>query len=126
MKIRFKELAKELGLKNHELLKLRKLKLAEDEWGKDEEGSWFTNEGAEKLRLHKEVPLAVPSRVQVRVVRRAPNPHWVYCHFGKDIPLKPVAIRPSMCDRLIGKTIYVNIIKDANGGITYRHETLGK
>jgi hypothetical protein len=125
-KVKFKDLAKELGLKNHELLKLRKQKLSEEEWGKDEEGAWFTAEGADKLRLHKEVPLAVPTRVEMRVIRRAPNPHWVYAYPGKDKPLVPVAIRPSWCDRLIGKPIYVNIIKDAQGGTTYRHEALGK
>jgi hypothetical protein len=125
-KVKFKDLAKELGLKNHQLLKLRKQKLSEDEWGKDEEGAWFTAEGADKLRLYKEVPLAVPTRVEMRVIRRAPNPHWVYAYPGKDKPLVPVAIRPSWCDRLIGKPIYVNIIKDAQGGTTYRHEALGK
>jgi hypothetical protein len=125
-KVKFKDLAKELGLKNHQLLKLRKQKLSEEEWGKDEDGAWFTAEGADKLRLHKEVPLAVPTRVEMRVIRRAPNPHWVYAYPGKDKPLVPVAIRPSWCDRLIGKPIYVNIIKDAQGGTTYRHEALGK
>lgn len=125
-KITFKALAKELGLKNHELIQLRSEKLSEEEWGKDKDGAWFTEEGAEKLRLHKQVPLAVPSRVQMKVIRRAPNPHWVYAYPGKDQPLVPVAIRPSWCDRLVGKPIYVNIIKDAQGGITYRHEALGK
>jgi hypothetical protein len=123
-KVSFKQLAKELGLKNHELIELRAEKLSEEEWGKD--GAWFTEEGADKLRLHKQVPLAVPSRVQMKVIRRAPNPHWVYAYPGKDQPLVPVAIRPSWCDRLVGKPIYVNIIKDAQGGITYRHEALGK
>lgn len=125
-KITFKDMAKELGLKNHELIQLRSEKLSEEEWGKDKDGAWFTEEGAEKLRLHKQVPLAVPSRVQMKVIRRAPNPHWVYAYPGKDQPLVPVAIRPSWCDRLVGKPIYVNIIKDAQGGITYRHEALGK
>lgn len=125
-RITFKDMAKELGLKNHELIQLRSEKLSEEEWGKDKDGAWFTEEGAEKLRLHKQVPLAVPSRVQMKVVRRAPNPHWVYAYPGKDQPLVPVAIRPSWCDRLVGKPIYVNIIKDAQGGITYRHEALGK
>lgn len=125
-RITFKALAKELGLKNHELIQLRAEKLSDEEWGKDEDGAWFTEEGADKLRLHKQVPLAVPSRVQMKVIRRAPNPHWVYAYPGKDQPLVPVAIRPSWCDRLVGKPIYVNIIKDAQGGITYRHEALGK
>jgi hypothetical protein len=125
-RITFKDMAKELGLKNHELIQLRSEKLSEEEWGKDKDGAWFTEEGAEKLRLHKQVPLAVPSRVQMKVIRRAPNPHWVYAYPGKDQPLVPVAIRPSWCDRLVGKPIYVNIIKDAQGGITYRHEALGK
>ena len=125
-RITFKDMAKELGLKNHELIQLRSEKLSEEEWGKDKDGAWFTEEGAEKLRLHKQVPLAVPSRVQMKVIRRAPNPHWVYAYPGKDQPLVPVAIRPSWCDRLVGKPIYVNIIKDAQGGTTYRHEALGK
>jgi hypothetical protein len=125
-KVSFKQLAKELGLKNHELIELRTEKLSDEEWGKDKDGAWFTEEGADKLRLHKQVPLAVPSRVQMKVIRRAPNPHWVYAYPGKDQPLVPVAIRPSWCDRLVGKPIYVNIIKDAQGGITYRHEALGK
>jgi len=125
-KVSFKQLAKELGLKNHELIELRTEKLSDEEWGKDKDGAWFTEEGADKLRLHKQVPLAVPSRVQMKVIRRAPNPHWVYAYPGKDRPLVPVAIRPSWCDRLVGKPIYVNIIKDAQGGITYRHEALGK
>ena len=53
MNIPFKQMAAELGLKNHQLLKLRKDKLSEDEWGKDENGAWFTEQGAEKLRLYK-------------------------------------------------------------------------
>ena len=76
-RITFKDLANELGLKNHELIQLRAEKLSEEEWGKDKDGAWFTEEGADKLRLYKQVPLAVPSRVQMIVVRRAPTPHWV-------------------------------------------------
>ena len=87
---------------------------------------FFTDEGADKIRLAVEVPLAVPKRIQVRVVRRAPNPHWVYALIETGKPLVPVAVRPRDCDRLVGKPIYADIITDANGGITYRHEVLGK
>ena len=124
--IAFNELCTELGITKFQLAKLRDERLAEGEYLTVEGRKFFTEEGAEKLRLHKQVPLAVPSRVQMKVIRRAPNPHWVYAYPGKDQPLVPVAIRPSWCDRLVGKPIYVNIIKDAQGGITYRHEALGK
>ena len=71
------------------------------------------------------VPQAVPKRLQVRVIRRAPNPHWVYCLMEKDKPLVPVAVRPRDCDKLIGKPIFVDVITDEKG-TTYRHEVLGR
>jgi hypothetical protein len=61
----------------------------------------------------------------MRVIRRAPNPHWVYCLMDKDKPLVPVAVRPRDCDKLIGKPIYVDVITDKNG-TTYRYEALGR
>ncbi len=124
--IPFTELAKELKISNFQLAKLRDQRLSADEWGVKENKRYFTEEGANKIRLAVQVPLAVPKRVQVKVVGRAPNPRYVYCvEHGKDGRFLAV-VKPSTCDRLIGKHIYVDLIQDANGGITYRHDALAK
>lgn len=124
--IAFTELAKELGISNFQLAKLRDERLAPDEWAVKENKRYFTEEGANKLRLAVQVPLAVPKRIQVKVVGRAPNPRYVYCvEHGKDGRFL-VVVKPSTCDRLVGKHIYVDLIEDANGGITYRHDALAK
>jgi hypothetical protein len=124
--IAFIELAKELGISNFQLAKLRDERLAPDEWSVKENKRYFTEEGANKLRLAVQVPLAVPKRIQVKVVGRAPNPRYVYCvEHGKDGRFL-VVVKPSTCDRLIGKHIYVDLIEDAKGGITYRHDALAK
>ncbi len=124
--IAFTELAKELKISNFQLAKLRDQRLSPDEWGVRENRRYFTEEGANKIRLAVQVPLAVPKRVQVKVVGRAPNPRYVYCvEHGKSGRFLAV-VKPSTCDRLIGKHIYVDLIQDANGGITYRHDALAK
>lgn len=124
--IAFTELAKELKISNFQLAKLRDQRLAPDEWGVRENKRFFTEEGANKIRLAVQVPLAVPKRLRVKVVGRAPNPRYVYCvEHGKDGRFLAV-VKPSTCDRLIGKHIYVDLIQDANGGITYRHDALAK
>jgi len=126
MPVPFQTLCDELSISKFQLAKLRDEKLSPDEHFTDQGRKFFTDEGADKIRLAVEVPLAVPKRIQVRVVRRAPNPHWVYALIETGNPLVPVAVRPRDCDRLVGKPIYADIITDANGGITYRHEVLGK
>jgi len=126
MPVPFQSLCDELSISKFQLAKLRDEKLAPDEHYIEQGRKFFTDEGADKIRLAVEVPLAVPKRVQVRVIRRAPNPHWVYAFLEKDKPLVPVAVRPRDSDKLVGKNIYADIITDANGGITYRHEVLGK
>ena len=123
--IAFNDLCTELGITKFQLAKLRDERLAEGEYVTVEGRKFFTEEGAEKLRLAVAVPEAVPKRLQMRVIRRAPNPHWVYCLMEKDKGLVPVAVRPRDCDKLIGKPIYVDVITDKNG-TTYRHEVLGR
>lgn len=126
MPVPFQQLCDELNISKFQLAKLRDEKLSPEEHFTEEGRKYFTDEGADKLRLAVEVPLAVPKRVLVRVIRRAPNPHWVYAKVENDKPLVLVAVRPRDCDRLVGKPIYADIITDANGGTTYRHEVLGK
>lgn len=123
---KFLEAAEELKLTTFKLAKLRDQKLTEgDDWRVYEGRQYFTNAGMDKLRLAVEVPLAVPRKALVKVLKVAPNRHWVYAKLPNDYRKILVAVRPSWCDRLVGKNITVDIIEDANGGITYRHEALG-
>lgn len=124
--ISFKDLADELKITRFQLAKIRDEKLAPSDHTVIDGKKWFTPDGAEKVRLAVAVPLAVPKRIRVLVVKRAPNPHWVYCVPEKGLGDKIlVTVKPSWCDRLVGKIINVDVIEDANGGITYRHEALG-
>ncbi len=126
--IKFEDLRQELRLNRLELSKIRKHKCIEGEdWFKDKEGSWFTEKGADKVRLAHEIPLAVPERVKVRIIGKAPNKRWVWgITVGKGSHRVPVFI-PSRLqpDRLVGKLINADVIQDSNG-ITYRHEAIGK
>lgn len=126
MPVAFKDLSDELNITKFQLAKLRDEKLAENEYYTEEGRKYFTDEGAEKIRLAVAVPLAVPKRIQMRVIRRAPNPHWVYAIAQGMEGVVPVAVRPRDCDRLVGKPIYAELITDAQGGTTYRHEVLGR
>ncbi len=126
--IKFEDLRQELRLNRLELSKIRKHKCIEvEDWFKDETGSWFTEAGADKVRLAVAIPLAVPERQQVRILAPAPNKRWVWAiTLGKDSHRVPVfipsRIRP---ESLVGKLITVDVIQD-NTGITYRHESIGK
>lgn len=126
MPVAFKDLSDELNITKFQLAKLRDEKLSPNEYYSEEGRKFFTDEGAEKIRLAVAVPLAVPKRVKMRVIRRAPNPHWVYALPECGGSVVPVAVRPRDCDRLIGKPIFADLITDANGGTTYRHEVLGR
>jgi|LakMenEpi03Aug12_release.lakeMendotaPanAssembly.Ray.scaffolds.fasta_scaffold265959_3 hypothetical protein len=124
--VSFKDLADELKISRFELARIRDEKLSDEEHTTIQGKKWFTQEGAEKVRLAVAVPLAVPKRIRLRAVKAAPNPHWIYCIPETGLGDKVlVAVKPSWCDRLVGKLINVDVIEDANGGKTYRHETLG-
>ena len=124
--IPFASLADELGITRFQLAKIRNEKLSENDWKLVKGRQYFTEEGADKVRLAVAVPLAVPKRVRMRALKAAPNPHWLYCIPEKGLGDKVlVAVKPSWCDRLVGKLINVDVIEDANGGKTYRHEALG-
>ena len=123
--IAFTKLAESLHISRTKLAQIRDERLSAGEWKIGEDGKqYFTDAGADKVRLALEVPAAVPKKARVKVLHRAPNPHWVYAKLDGDYRKIVVAVRPSWCDRLVGKFITVDIIEDAKG-ITYRHEALG-
>lgn len=125
--IKFGDLAAELGISNLELARLRDDKLTEAEHFTREGKKWFTHEGAEKLRLAREVPLAVPDKEKGVVIRPALNQRYVLTELLSNRGIMvAVAIPRRLYGRLVGKTINVDLIKDAEGGISYRHEDLGR
>ncbi len=127
MPVKFRELQKELGMSTVDLHDFRKEVMGEEGFYREKNGSaWFTDSGAEKLRLHHEVPLAFPKQYNAYVVRRAPNIRWVYAKApDAEMGVVPVLCGARLAQRVVGKTIPVDIIKDAFGGVTYRHADLG-
>jgi hypothetical protein len=124
--IKFTDLAKELGMTTFKLARLRDEKLTAAECFERDGKKWFTGAGAEKLRLAVAIPLAVPNKVAGVVIRPALNQRWVCVElFSNRGVVVPVAIPRRLYGRLVGKKINVDIIKDAAGGISYRHEDLG-
>lgn len=127
MPVKFRELQKELGMSAVDLHDFRKEVMGEEGFYREKNGgAWFTDSGAEKLRLAHEAPLAVPKQYKAFVVRRAPNIRWVYAKApDAEMGVVPVLCGTKLAQRVIGKTITVDIIRDALGGVTYRHADLG-
>lgn len=125
MPVKFTDLQSELGLSTIKLCTLRKDKLLPEQHYRKDDVAWFTDEGADIMRLAIAVPLAVVTKARGRVMRNAPNPRWVYAKLDGIEGVVPVAIPRRLYGKLVGKSIVVDLIKDANGGITYRHELLG-
>ncbi len=123
--IKISKLAEELDKNVNELLKLKADKLTVDlhytGYGKN---TMLTDAGEELVRLAYEVPLSVPDRLQAVVLSEANNPRWVYCKIVARDGKVPVAIPRKLRGKLLGKRIFIHEIKDANGGTTFRHESL--
>jgi len=124
MKKRITVLAEELGVDFETLFKLRNSRLKAEHWTGTGKNTYLTEQGQDLLRLAIEVPLAVPEILRASVIHEAKNPRWVYARIiGRDGKF-PVAIPRKLRGTLLGKNIPIQEIKDANGGVTYRHESL--
>jgi hypothetical protein len=123
-KKRINQLAEEFDVSINDLMRL-KVKLDPSEWKGVGRNTWFTEEGAERLRLALDIPLAVPDQLNGKVLRSARNPNWVYAKIQGLEGAHPVAIPRKLKDKLIGKTIAIHAIEDTKG-ITYRHASLSR
>jgi len=92
--------------------------------------TWLTPEGADTLRLWKEVPEVVPTTLYGYVLFDAPNPNWVYAKIDNIDGKHPVAIPRKLRGKLgpkerggKGKRIPIHAITDATG-TTYRYGPL--
>lgn len=123
--IKITKLAEELDKNINDLLKLKSEKLSIDlhytGYGKS---TMLTEEGEYLVRLAYEIPLAVPDLLQGTVLCEAKNPRWVYCKIVGREGKVPVAIPRKLRGKLLHKRISIHEIKDANGGATFRHESL--
>ena len=122
--IRFMSLAKEMKMAPPELAKLRADHLCEKDFYEIGLAKWFTAAGADKLRLAVEIPLVVPKRLKAHVIHPARNENWVFAAIEGRDGKHPVAIPRKLKGRLIGKSIFVDCIKDESGGESFRHELL--
>lgn len=123
MKVKLTELAKKLGKTFDELHQLKLDKLVAGEYTGSGRNTWLIEEAAEKLRLAVELPPAVPTVLDARVLHDAPNPNWVYAIIQDVNGKRPVAIPRRLRGKLSGKPIKVHAITDATG-TTYRHASL--
>ena len=123
--IRLKDLAAELEKPMDELVEVMEHKLSSDQWERRGRGVFVSEEGAELVRANYVIPEVVPDKFQAYVKAEARNPIWVYVIIpgmeGRHLALIP----RRLCGKLVGKTITVDAITDANG-TTFRHEALGK
>ena len=119
-----KKLAREMGITEEELVRLRDSRLTNQEWNIDCFKRVLFDEAAEeKLKLAGEVPLAVPCVLKAYVKKACPNPRYVEVVLQRaDKPKAFCAIPRRLYGRLIGKFITVHAITDAQGNTSYRHE----
>lgn len=123
MKVKLTELAKTLGKTFAELDAIRIEKLTPQEWTGKGRNTWLTLEGAQKVRLAVEIPLAVPVNRTGYVIHDANNPNWVYAKIEGMEGKHPVAIPRRYRGKLVGKNIPIHVIQDAKG-TTFRHAML--
>jgi hypothetical protein len=117
-------LAKEMKLMPPDLARMRSEHLCEQDFYEIGAAKWFTAAGADKLRLAVEAPLMVPKRLKAWVIHPARNENWVFASIEGRDGKHPVAIPRKLKGRLIGKSIFVDCIKDSSGGEGFRHELL--
>jgi hypothetical protein len=126
------ELAGELGLNPKHLSRVREKHLSTSDWRRigPKQKVYLTPEGEVKLRIYAECkdkdPQLVSNFQAVRVLDQCPNPAWVTAklEFPEGGWRKiNVAIPRRLTDRLVGKTIKVEVVRDLSG-TSYRHEDL--
>lgn len=123
--ISVKILAEELGKTPEEIDTVRLTKLSTDQWARRGRGISITDDGAEIIRGHFDIPEIYPTKHKAYVKAECSNPRFVWCVIEGLEGKFPVYIPSRLRGKLVGKFITVDAITDA-AGITYRHEALGR
>jgi hypothetical protein len=81
-------------------------------------------EGEKRLRVQLEEPGIMPVFEEMLCIKQHNNPRWVACSNSRKEKVD-VAIPRKLFNKLPGKWIRVEAIKDING-VSYRHELLAR
>jgi|TARA_R110000796_G_scaffold35270_1_gene90778 hypothetical protein len=123
MKTKITDLAKRFDVSVDELLEIKQKKLTKEDWTGRGKGTWFTEDGVEKVFLELEAPDVLPELLYGTFLHEAPNDRWVYAKIegvdGKTAVLIPRKLRA----KLKGKKFPIHAITD-NRDTTYRHAAL--
>jgi len=85
---------------------------------------YYTEDAANRLRVHFAEPNLLPRFEKLEVIKQCRNPRWVEC--ARNGWKVKVAIPKRLTGKLDGKPIKVEVIKDAHGNRSYRHESLSR
>jgi hypothetical protein len=119
-KVKLTKLAEDNDVSFEEAMELAKEKLPEDYLTGKGKNTWVSEEGQEILSKAFDIPEIVPKYLKGKVLHDAPNPHYVYAYVPEIGKKVPVVISKYFVDRLVGKQIDIEAIKD-NKGVSYRH-----
>lgn len=123
MKTKLTDLADELKIEFTEAVRLKNEHVSPQHLSGTGRNTWLTEAGVQQFIIASEAKEAAPKLLKAKVLHEAANSRWVFAIIDGVDGKKPVLIPPRLRDRLIGKSIYVHAITDANG-TTYRHESL--
>lgn len=120
MKKRLTKIAEENNVQFTDLLKLSDEKLSPSMVTGAGKNTWISEDGQEVLLEAIEAPEATAEHVNAKVIKVAPNKKYVYAYVREDKSKIPVLVPKKFSQRLVGKTITVEVIKDVNG-VSYRY-----
>jgi len=120
MTISIKQLSAEIGVSQNQIRKVKEDKLSRGEYVHKKGVLFFSEDGANKIRLHFIAPLTVPKVHSAWVTHQARNSRWVFCSIEGVGDKVLVAIPKKLSGKLTGKKIEVEAIEDVSG-VTYRH-----
>ena len=120
MKIRLSALAREGDYEWDDLLALAKEKLSDDMITGVGQNTWISEEGQEILSEAMDVPEATPAHYKGQVIKVAPNKKYVYAYIRENSMKVPVLVPKKLAQKLVGKIILIEAIRDVSG-TSYRY-----
>jgi len=120
MKIRLSALAREGDYEWDDLLELAKEKLSDDMITGVGKNTWISEEGQEILSEAMDVPEATPAHYKGQVIKVAPNKKYVYAYIRENSMKVPVLVPKKLAQKLVGKIILIEAIRDVSG-TSYRY-----
>ena len=120
MKKRLTQIAKENNVEFKDLIKRSNEKLSPSMVTGAGKNTWISKDGQEILLEAIEAPEATAEHINAKVIKVAPNNKYVYAYVMEDKSKIPVLVPRKFAQKLVGKNITVEVIKDING-VSYRY-----